>query len=75
MKSIQLETVVERDGEIHLEHLPVQKGQRVRATLEIEPTLSTPKSKATDLIGLLKGTWGSAEAIDRYLKEERDSWE
>ena len=29
----------------------------------------------TELRGLFKGTWGSAEAIDRYLREERDAWE
>jgi hypothetical protein len=27
-----------------------------------------------ELRGILKGTWGSAEAVDRYLEKERDSW-
>ncbi len=75
MKSIHVEAIVKKDGELLLDHLPVEKGQHVRATIEIKSMPSTHKGKVTDLIGLLKGTWGSKEAVDQHLKEERDAWE
>jgi hypothetical protein len=35
MDSIKIETTIEKDGELHLTHLPCRKGDRVEATLSI----------------------------------------
>jgi hypothetical protein len=35
MDSIKIETTIEKDGELHLTHLPCRKGDRVEATLSV----------------------------------------
>ena len=35
MKTIRVETIVEKDGEVHLSELPCQKGDRVDVNLTI----------------------------------------
>jgi len=35
MDSIKIETTIQKDGELHLTHLPCRKGDRVEATLSI----------------------------------------
>ncbi len=74
MKEIELSATVERDGELHIRSAKLIAGQSVRAKLVIEdPSDEVPTFR--QLRGIFKGTWGSAEAVDRYLREERDSWE
>ena len=44
MTSIRIETVVESNGELHLSHLPYQKGDRVEALI----TLRAPVDQQTE---------------------------
>ncbi len=74
MKEIELSATVERDGELRVRSADLKAGQHVRARLVIEDGAERTHS-ALELRGILKGTWGSPEAVDRYLRSERDSWE
>lgn len=74
MKEVDLSATVERDGELYIRSPELKAGQHVRARLVIEDGVELTHS-ALELRGILKGTWGSPEAVDRYLRNERDSWE
>ncbi len=74
MKTIDLSATVERDGELHIRSDEFKAGQHVRAKLALEDPPGKRHS-FRELRGIFKGTWGSAEAVDSYLREERDSWE
>ena len=74
MKTVDVSARVEKDGELHICSEELRAGQEVDVKLVIRnPT--EPRHTLLDLRGIFKGTWGSAEAIDRYLEEERNSWE
>lgn len=41
----------------------------------VAPEEESEQYEITDWIGLGKGTWKTAEEVDRYIQEERDSWD
>ena len=73
MKTIDVSATVERDGELHIRSPELKAGQHVEARLVLENPARGDQSLLA-LRGVFKGTWGSAEEIDRYLKDERGSW-
>ena len=73
MKKIEISMPVERDGEIRIVRKELRAGQRVDARLVIR---GRPRRKGPlELRGLLKGTWKTEKQIERYLKDERGSWD
>ncbi len=74
MKTVEISGKVEEDGELRIRSAKLKSGQQVRVKLVIGDP-AEPRHSWQELRGILKGTWGSAEAVDRYLEEERDSGE
>ena len=80
--SIQRESVVGPDGKIELTVPELAPGQRVTVTIEsgqAAPAAETPE-EAIHIIDLIKDLPGhrlfkSAEEVDEYLRQERDSWD
>lgn len=80
--SIHRESIVGPDGTISLTVPELQPGQRVSVTIEPDqaaPTAATPEAPIhiIDLIKDLPGhrLFKSAEEVDEYLRQERDSWD
>jgi hypothetical protein len=66
MDAIRIYTTIEQDGEIHLENLPVKRGQRVEMIVLPELTAITqrPPLTAADLLDSgLVGLWEGREDI------------
>ncbi len=74
MKTVEMSGKVEEDGELRIRSAELKSGQQVDVKLVIRNP-AEPRHSWQELRGIFKGTWGSAEAVDRYLEEERDSWE
>jgi len=57
--------------------LGLKPGDQLAAVVEGDKIIlrPKPKSSATRLRGLGKGTWGSKTKIDAYLDKLRDEWE
>ncbi len=74
MRTIDVSTTVKRDGELRIRSRELRAGQHVDAKLVLRDD-TEERHSIMELRGLFKGTWGSAEAIDLYLRRERDAWE
>ena len=74
MKRIDVSATVEEDGELRIRSGELKAGQRVDAKLVIRDPAPCGLT-ILELRGMFRGTWGSAEAVDRYLRGERDAWE
>jgi len=59
------------------EALGLEEGQALLVTVEGQRIILTqPGQYASGTRGILKGAWGSKKSsIDRYLNDERDSWD
>jgi hypothetical protein len=85
--SVRIETVVGEDGVIEIRAPELTPGQRVRITIEaaseapetMEPaeTPQPEKRRVIDIIADLPGhrQFKTAEEVDAYIREERDSWD
>ncbi len=74
--SIQVETTVTPEGKIELTLPELIPGQRVRITIEPEQA-PVRKLRAIDVINSMPGhlEFKTAEEVDAYINEERDSWD
>jgi hypothetical protein len=77
--SIHIEATVSPDGKIEISVPQLQPGQRVHVSIQPEqaPALSTDEIHIIDLIKDQPGhrLFKSAEEVDEYLRQERDSWD
>lgn len=74
---IRVEATVAPDGQIHVTVLGLAPGQRVRVSIEPEEAPQPEKRPAIDILREAPGhqLFKTAEEVDAYLKEERDSWD
>jgi len=74
---IQVETTVTPEGKIELVLPELVPGQRVRVTVEPEQAPEEPKRRAIDILREAPGhqLFKTAEEVDAYINEERDSWD
>ncbi len=74
---IQREATVSPDGTIEIAVPELQPGQRVSITIEPAEALETPKRHAADILAEMPGhrLFKTAEEVDAYINEERDSWD
>jgi len=64
------------DGKVIVPDEPVELSPNAPLEVTVHPMDDQAGQLCiTDLRGILRGTWGSAEAVDRYLNRERDSWD
>ncbi len=74
---IQVEAVVQPDGTIEVSAPGLVPGQRVTVSIETEDDTLTQKRRAADILAEMPGhlQFHTAEEVDAYIREERDSWE
>lgn len=64
--------------EVQAERLTRAEKLELARRLLNRAVLSTPSEEATcdltDLIGLSRGVWESADDVRRYIEEERNAW-
>lgn len=79
---IRIGATVSPDGRIELELPELHPGERVSITIEHEQPETPPEALAggVPMIDLIKDLPGhrlfkTAEEVDAYLQQERDSWE
>lgn len=78
---IHREAVVGPDGKIEISAPELQPGQRVSVTIEPETddasASSTAEPSLYDLVKDLPGgrLFKTADEVDEYLRQERDSWD
>ena len=74
---IRVKTVVQPDGTVAVSAPGLAPGQKVTVSMETEGEAPTAKRRAADILAELPGhqMFQSAEEVDAYIREERDSWE
>jgi hypothetical protein len=74
--AVQRATVVQPDGTVAVRVPELAPGQRVRVTVELEPTPSETRS-ALAVLDELPGhrLFQTADEVDAYLRAERDAWD
>lgn len=79
--TVRREAVVGPDGKIEINVPELQPGQHVTVTIQPEQTASeAPPEEKISMYDFIKDLPGgrlfkSAEEVDEYLRQERDSWE
>ena len=74
---IHREAVVGPDGKIEILAPELRPGQRVAITIEPEAEATSSEPSLYDLVKDLPGgrLFRSAEEVDDYIRQERDSWD
>jgi hypothetical protein len=75
---IHTEATVTPDGQIHISVPGLAPGQRVRVSIEPEEAPTGPEPQhVIDIVENLPGhrLFKTADEVDAYLREERDSWD
>jgi hypothetical protein len=75
--TIRVKTVVQPDGTIEVSAPGLAPGQEVTVSIETEGEALAEKRRAADILAELPGhlQFQTAEEVDAYIREERDSWE
>ncbi len=73
---IQREAVVGPDGKIEISAPELAPGQHVKVTIEAQEA-PVEKRSASEILAESPGhrLFKTAEEVDAYIREERDSWE
>lgn len=79
---IRIETVVQPGGKIEVTAPELEPGQKVTVAIEAAPrgTGPVPSTEGPHVLDLLKDLPGhqlfkTADEVDAYIREERDSWD
>jgi hypothetical protein len=75
--AITVAATVAPDGQIHVSVPGLTPGQRVRVSIEPEDVSEERKRSAIDILSEAPGhqLFKTAEEVDAYIEEERDSWD
>lgn len=80
--ALRIETVVQPDGKIEISVPQLTPGQHVTVVVEAVETSEAKaqapqKRRAADILAEAPGhlQFQTAEEVDEYIREERDSWE
>lgn len=74
---IHVEAVVSPDGKIEISVPELAPGQHVRVSIEPEEHPTAQAQHVIDIVEKLPGhrLFKTAEEVDAYIAEERDSWD
>jgi hypothetical protein len=74
---IEREAVVGPDGTIEIKTPELAPGQRVKVIVEAEGVVPPRGRHVIDIVENLPGhrQFKTAEEVDEYIREERDSWD
>ena len=75
MKTIKLKKRIEKDGRLEIKHLPIAEGEEIEVIVLVKEEKIKKKYRPLDLYGAGKRVWKTVEEVDRYIDEERASWE
>ena len=76
LNGLRQKTVVQPDGVVTIQSSELPSGATVEVIVLVEPQPSElPELSLTSLIGTAKGTFATPEEADRFIRQERDSWE
>jgi hypothetical protein len=75
--AIRVTTTVQPDGQVVIAHLLLRPGQTVEVIILIPPERQAGRESIIDILNSSPGNqlFKSAEEVDQYLREERDSWD
>lgn len=78
--TVRREAVVGPDGKVEITVPELQPGQHVTVTIQPEQTTPEAPEERISMYDLIKDLPGgrlfkTAEAVDEYLRQERDSWD
>ena len=73
---LRTHVTVGKDGRIDVPKVDLPEGTKAELTVVV-PRADAKEDKVSiaDMIGCLRGTYGTAEEIDAHLREEREAWE
>jgi hypothetical protein len=76
-QTIEIETVVQPDGTIIVRAPELTPGQRAKVVITMEGGPSQGGENPLDILADMPGhlEFQTAEEVDAYLREERESWE
>ncbi len=74
MQAIRQHVTIQPDGLIQI-HVPELKPGTVAEVIILESGETPPKSTMASLIGKGRGAFASCEAVDAFIRRERNSWE
>jgi hypothetical protein len=74
MQAIRQHVTIQPDGLIHI-HVPELKPGTVAEVIILESGEIPPKSAMASLIGKGRGAFASREAVDTFIRRERNLWE
>jgi hypothetical protein len=70
---LKTQVTVQEDGRIEIESSEFREGESVVVTV-VPIETETTEAKLTDMWGSGTGLFKSAEEIDAFIREERESW-
>ena len=75
VQAIRQEITVSEDNRIEI-HSPILKaGTQVEVIVLLSEGRQTPNKKLSSFMGIGKGSFGSAQEADIFIRGERDKWE
>jgi hypothetical protein len=74
---IQVEAAVSPEGKIEISVPELAPGQRVRVSIQPEEAPAEEQRPAREILGEAPGhqLFKTAEEVDAYIRDERDSWD
>jgi len=73
-QALRKRVTIQPGGRIELQSPELPDGAEADVVVVVSPT-PTRKRSLVEFIGAGKGLFKSAEEVDAYIREERDSWE
>jgi hypothetical protein len=76
LNELRQRAVVQAGGVVSIQSPELSAGTAVEVVILIEPekTIATEQT-LTQLIGAAKGNFATPEAVDQFIRQERDTWD
>lgn len=75
--ALKLTSIVQRGGRVEISSPHLPPGQTVDVIVVLPPATADARRSVTEVLALAPGhlAFQNAEAVDAYVREERDAWE
>lgn len=75
LNGIRQKAIVKPGGVIEICSPELPSGTTVEVIILVEPPFDQSEKPLTSFIGAAKGSFATPEAADKFIRQERDSWE
>jgi hypothetical protein len=76
LNELRQNAVVQTGGVVSIQSPDLSAGTAVEVIILIEPQKnSATEQTLTQLIGAAKGNFATPEAVDQFIRQERDTWD